>query len=184
MSATVIIERYTGAGPTATPMGANTVGGTSDSAQMLANAGLSVAPIRIPISGVNYGYWVTTGLNVTVAPATGINNVRWYTDGTNNLGTGVDISLADQTLIRGSEYDQATGTEGVTGDELVANHSFVTSKATAFARTSGSPLSVTGSIANTTGALGNYVVYQFDVINTASPGPTSQETITWAFDES
>ena len=184
MAATVVIQRFNGAGASATIMGANTVGGTEDAAQILADASLSTSPIQIPVSGTNYGYWVTTGLDVVVAPATAINNIRWYTDGTDNLGTGVALKTQDDSFIRASQYDQASGIPGVTGNPLSSHLGVTGSIVNAFSFTSGAPLNVVGSIGSTTGALGEYVVYQFEVINTASPGPTAQETITWAFDES
>jgi hypothetical protein len=54
----------------------------------------------------------------------------------------------------------------------------------AFSYTSGSPLSVTGSISNpSTGQFGDRVVYQIEVASTASPGATPTETITWKYDE-
>jgi hypothetical protein len=121
-----------------------------------------------------------------VAPATAINNIRWYSDGATSLGTGVDIMVA--TIARAS-YVQATGTAGDTGDQLiVGNYAGLPAPVSAFTLTSGSPLTVAGSIAAATGVLGDFVIYQFTVASTASPGPTSSpgpiETFTWAFDES
>jgi len=189
MAATVVINRYTGAGPTATPITANTVVTANDLPQILASASaVGVAdPIQIPPgAGTNYSFWCTTGLEVTVAPSTAINNVRWYTDGADGFGTGVSCvygSAPANGLVRAS-YDQATGATS-TGDELAANHTTISATASPFTFTSGSPLTIgNGSIGAATGALGNFIVYQFQVIQTALPGPTNQETFTWAFDES
>lgn len=188
MAATVTINRYTGAGPTSTVIPANTVVTLNDSPQMQSDAGQAgvLNPIPIPAAGVNRSFWCTTGLEVTVAPTTAINNVRWYTDGSNGFGTGVtcDVPLSpNETIVRAS-YDQATGTT-ITGDALTT-HAAVTAVQSAFVhQLAGSNELVVGngSIGNTTGALGDFVVYQFVVAAGAAPGPTNQEQFTWAFDE-
>ena len=88
-----------------------------------------------------------------------------------------------------SGYRQATGTEGQTGTQLTqANHTGLdAAPVDAFTKTSGSPLSLNGSISNpNTGAFGDFVVYQVTVDNSASPGvhPSSTpETWTWKYDE-
>jgi hypothetical protein len=98
------------------------------------------------------------------------------------MGTGVSLNVATATA-----YKQASGTTGTTGDVL--NSSFYTSALSpsvatdAFAKTSGSPLSVAGSIGSTTGDFGDFVIYQVAVISTAGPGVTTAETITWQYDE-
>ena len=178
MAATVQIHRYTGAGPANVHINTNTAVTQNDLPQIIATAATAANPIPIPAAGTNYSYWATTGLEVTVAPTTGINNLRWYTDGTDGFGTGVAcrVHTTPASIPRGS-YDQATAAV------VLTTHTAITVAATPFSFTSGSPKTVTGSIGATTGALGEFVVYNFEVINTASPGPTAQETFTWAFDE-
>jgi len=87
-------------------------------------------------------------------------------------------------------YDQATGTTGTTGDQLtVANYGNGSTDldgapVDAFSKTSAAPLSVTGTISNpSTGNFGDLVVYQAEVINTASAGTSATETLTWQYDE-
>lgn len=184
MPATVIIERYTGASgsPTRTDItGINTVANAVDSHQLV--VGTSTNPIQIPATGgPNYSYWVSTRLNITVAPAGSISNVKWYTDGTNNLGTGVGCRAAASNL-----YGQATGTPGVTGLSMSAPSSPIAASLVglqnAFLYTAASSLTVFASTASSTGAFGSFVVYQMDVATTASPGPTPQETFTFTYDE-
>jgi hypothetical protein len=177
MPATVQIVRLTGASPTVTDItGINTRANAEDAHT---TAGTS-NPIQIPTSGTNYSYWVVTQLNVTVAPSSLINNLKWYTDGANGFGTGVTCKV--QTA---SSYVQATGTPGTSGTQLtVGNYggTLAGAPADAFTYTSGSPLSVTGST-STTGRFGHMVVYQIEVASTASPGATAQETFTWKYDE-
>ena len=186
MPATVVIERWTG------PAGAvvktnisssNTVAAAVDLHQ--SNASTAINPVKIPNTGSNSSFWVWTTLNVTVAPAARLNNFRWYTDGTNNLGTGL-------TCMSGwtQSYKQSTGTVGTTGLDASLDPTiglFLTSTggwANAFTRTSSSPLSVGGNISvSTTGPIPAFVIIQTMVDNTASPGISSQENFTWVVDE-
>lgn len=180
MPATVVIRRWTGASgsPTQTNItSANTVANAVDSHQ--ATASSSTNPIRIPTAGTNYSYWVATRLQCTVAPAGGISNIRWHTDGTNNFGTGVGCNVG-----QAGTYVQATGTAGTTGNILNnTNYSGVGTPSNAFAYKSTATFAITGSIGATTGDFGNFVVYQLTVGTTANPGTTSQETFTWLYDE-
>jgi hypothetical protein len=178
MAATVIVNRLTGAGPTATSIKAiNTVANAQDAHE--ATAASSSNPIKIPAAGTNYSYWVVTRLQTTVAPSGTVNNLRWHTDGANNLGTGIGCNVNTANA-----YDQASGTVAVTGDILnTTNYTGLAGAATdCFAETSGAPLAVTGST-TTTEQFGDRVVYQLTVATTASAGTTGQETITWLYDE-
>lgn len=182
MAATVVINRWTGSSgsPTKTAIqGSNTVANAADSHQSTA-AGSS-NPIRVPSSGSNYSYWVTTRLSASTSPSGTINNLRWYTDGSNNFGTGVTCIGQSAT-----SYVQATGTPGTTGTELTTgNHAGLTgSPVDVFTFTSGSPKSLSGSISNpSTGDFGDFFIYQLVVGTTAGPGVTNQETFTWIYDE-
>lgn len=176
MAATVLIKRYTGAGPTATDITSTTnrmstsdvtAPGTSD-------------PIPIPAAGTNYSYWVVTRLDVTVAPTNGINNLKWYSDAV-SFGTGLVCSGNTAT-----GYVQATGTQGTTGIQLTTGNyaTLSASAADVTTFTSGSPKTVNGTIANTTGS-GTFerFVYQLAVGTTAGVGTTTARTFTWQFDE-
>lgn len=176
MPATVTIRRWTGAGPTKTDItSANTRASTSDAF----NPG-TADPIPIPGAGTNYSYWVVTRLSADTTPTGTINNIRWYSDGANGFGTGVTSTGNTATA-----YTQATGTQGTTGLELtVGNYATVTTPVSVFTFTSGSPKTVSGSIANpSTGDFGNFFVYQLAVGTTAGAGTTPTETFTWQYDE-
>jgi len=177
MAATVLIRRLWGAGPTATDItsGNNRASTYDDTAP-----GTSW-PIPIPGSGSKFSYWVTTRLDATVTPAGTIDNIRWYTDGTNSYGTGVSYRVAEC-----SYYIQATGTPGDTGTELTqGNHAgCLTDAVDGFTYTTGSPLAVDGSISNpSTGQFGNMVVAQIEVFAAAGAGEITDETMTYKFDE-
>lgn len=184
MAANVQIKRFTGAAPgTGTNItGINTRANAEDAHS---TAGTS-NPVRIPSSGTNYSYWVSTRLDATTAPTGTINNLRWFTDGTNNFGTG--ITCVGQTANAGADagYRQATGTPGTTGTQLTTgNHTGLTgAPVNVFTFTSGSPKTLVGSISNpTTGVFGDFFIYQLEIISTASPGSSAQETFTFRYDE-
>ena len=175
MASTVIIHRLTGAGPTATDITSINTRANAEDAHTTASTTNS---ILVPAAGTNYSYWVVTRLNVTAITSGTVDNVKWYTDGANNFGTGVTMKANQATA-----YTQATGTAGTTGLQLtVGNYATVTTPVDAFTFTSGSPLSVTGTTTGT-GQFGNYVVYQIEVGTTAASGATATETLTWKYDD-
>lgn len=180
MVATVVVAQFTGAAPGASSdvNSASVTVGTSDEAS-------NASAIPIPSSGSNHSYWSTFALVATVAPDNAINNLKWYTDGTNSLGTGVTGIVT--TL---SAYDRAVGTAGSSGALLSATCTAAISgcpgAATSdmFLYTSSCLLTVTGSIGATTGSIGDkFVVHQLSVISTATAGNTGEETLTFQYDE-
>ena len=185
MVATITINRLTGASGSITETNItsiNTRANTIDSH----TTGDTSNPIEIPSSGSNYSFWVNTQLDATVAPDNLVDNLEWFTDGTNGYGTGIGCVVAQAAR---ASYTQATGTGGVTGIVLNdTNYSGGTLTPTtpvdAFGKVTGTPLAVTGST-TTTGEFGNIVIYQVTVGTTATPGtkPASPETFTWRYDE-
>lgn len=175
MAATVVINRTTGSGPTKT-----TIQGTTDrlSTSDTQNPGTN-NPIPIPAAGTNYSFWVSTRLQATAAPANGINNIKWYSDGT-SFGTGLTCSGNQAT-----GYTQATGTVGTTGTVLSTGNyaTLAAAPVDVTTLTSGSPMSITGSIAATTGDFGNFFVYQLAVGTTANVGTVAARTFTFQYDE-
>jgi hypothetical protein len=143
----------------------------------------------IPGSGTNYSYWVNTRLSIDAITSGTVNNIKWYTDGTNNLGTGVTMKVGVTSASGSPTYGQATGVAGTSGTQLTSAN-YVTAGGSAlagapsdaFGYTSGSPLSVTGSTTST-GDVGEFVVYQIEVGSTASSGATGSETLTWKYDD-
>lgn len=174
----VQIHRLTGAGPSGTDI--TNINTRLNAADAHSTADTS-NPIRIPDSGTNYSYWASTRLYFDGVGVGTINNIVWFTDGANGLGTGVGLVAAAAT-----EYHQATGTPGETGTELTdANYGgdLLAEPVDAFTFVTGSPLSVSGSITDPQDEyFGNLVVIQTTVADTAGPGPTPQETITWRYD--
>ena len=176
MAAGVQIVRLTGAGPTATDITSQNTRANAEDAHSTAGTANS---ILVPTSGTNYSYWVVTRLNITSITAGTVDNLKWYTDGANNFGTGVTCSVGTAT-----GYTQATGTLGQTGTTLNATNypTWTLGNANAFTYVTGSPLSVAGTT-TATGQFGDRVVYQIGVDTTAASGATAQETFTWRYDD-
>jgi hypothetical protein len=176
MAAGVQIVRLTGSGPTATDITSINTRANAEDAHSTAGTTNS---ILVPASGSNYSFWVVTRLNVTSITAGTVNNLKWYTDGANNFGTGVTAIAQNAT-----GYVQATGTTGTTGTQLTTgNYATLTgAPVDPFTFTSGSPKTLTGST-SATGQFGDYMVYQLVVGTTAVSGATAQETFTWQYDD-
>jgi len=179
---TVQIHRRTGA--TATPTDTDV---TSINSRMNATDAHSVSgttfPVKIPDAGTNYSYWMSGRLKVTSNTAgSTINNMQWYTDGSMDFGTGIDMNVASA-----SGYIQATGTEGTSGDEMGANHTeLIDSVSGAANYASGSTLNIATSSTGTssTGFIGDWVITQGTVDSTAGVGASSQENKTYQYDVS
>jgi hypothetical protein len=171
MAATTEIRQYTGSGPTGTAI-TNLRHKTDDN-----SSGTDTTyPLVKPSAGTNYGYVVSIALACTTSPAGTINNIKFYTDGTNSLGTGITIKG-----ITTSSYTQATGTQGVSGD---LSATVYTSGTDIFTYTSASPLAVAGSISNpSTGKISDYVRMQMALSTSVSAGTTTTETLTFRYDE-
>lgn len=137
--------------------------------------------VKIPSSGNNYSFWKHTKFVWTGGTATLLDNFKWYTDGTNSLGTGIALLVA--TCDATADYIQATGTAGETGDDMETSHTNLDQTPVgAFVYDSGSPLSLTGSLSST-GTFAKYVVLQLQIDNTASSGETTTEAMIWQWDE-
>lgn len=183
MAATVSIRRYTGAGPGSASADRSGGGGpirasNSDNDYTTETAN----PIPIPAAGTNYSFWVTTSLFADTTPAGTINNLRWFSDGSNSFGTGVGADMGDASTGTDAGYRQATAAIQLT----TGNHTGLdAAPAGAFTLTSGSPRTLGGSISNpTTGRFGDFAVWQINVASTAGPGELPvDEQFTFRYDE-
>lgn len=182
MSATVTIRRWTGSTGSPTKTNITSINTRANAEDAHSTAGTTNS-ILIPTSGTNYSYWVATRLSVDAITGGTVDNIRWYTDGTNNFGTGVTCKGAPAGV-----YAQAAGTPGTTGTQLtVANYGngstdLTEAPVSVFTYTSGSPKTLTGST-STAADLGQFFVYQIEVGTTASSGATGSETFTWKYDD-
>ena len=158
--------------------GINTVASSADIHQEVA---ASLYPIKVPETGNNYSYWVSTRLQTgAVGPAGSITNIRWYSDGSNNFGSGVTCKVAHAT-----DYVVAMGTQGVSGAELnnINNPKLVNTPALFTTYISPSPMVVPGSTSLPDTDFGNFVVYQIIIDSSTNAGVSGTETFTWIYDE-
>lgn len=178
MAAVISIRRWSGPAshPTKTDItGVNTRANTEDSHSSSGTANC----LLIPAIGKNFSYWVSTRLYIESISKGTIDNIRWFTDGTNNFGTAVACvgNTADS-------YTPASGIPGQTGLELsLSNCPTLTSEPVdIFSFTPSSPKNLTGSAAKT-GDVGQFLVYQIQVGSAAQTGATAQETFTFKYDD-
>jgi hypothetical protein len=162
MVATVQIIEKNGAGGTATDKTSGTIRfKNADNATVDNNN-----PLVIPPSGSDFSFEKWLRLNVTVAPSVQISNLKFYTDGANELGAGVLLWAKAVTAY-------ATPTEPANSTGYV----------NAFTYTSGAPLSLGAGAFTGTGEKGDHAVCMMEVQNTATQGQTPSETITFSYDE-
>jgi hypothetical protein len=167
MAATVEILSYHGASPDA---GTDVAGGSVAFKNADNDTVDGLNPIPIPSGADNFSFLKQFRFSDSVAPDNLIDNLNFYMDGANGMGTGVDLN--------------AVTAAGYT-DVIALGAADVTGTADAFSYTSGAPLAITGSQSNpTTGAFGSYLKLQMVVANTAGVGNITTENATFEFDES
>jgi hypothetical protein len=168
MAATVELRSYHGADGSET---GSDVNGSSIRFKMADNDTVDANdPIPVPPTGTTYSWLKNLQLYATATPANTINNLKFYTDGSNGYGTGVGLVAKTSSSYVDPVANEDTQLGGATD---------------AFTYTSGSPLSITGSLSNpSTGAIGHFVVLQMTVGSTATQGPTGSESLTISWDES
>lgn len=162
MAATVQIVEKNGAGGTTT----DKTGGTirfknADNATVDLNN-----PMVKPPSGSDWSWEKWLRMNVTGGTYTQITNVKFYSDGSSGLGTGINIWAK-------AVASYATPAEGTAS----------TGYANLFTYTSGASLSLGAGPFTSTGEKGDHAVLLAEVQSTASGGLTATETVTLAWDE-
>lgn len=124
-------------------------------------------PLVVPGAGYDYSYEKWLILKVTVAPETDISNLVFYTDGSNDFGSGIEMYAKSTASY--STPAEATGTAGY---------------ADAFSYTDSSTLSLGAGPYTGTGEKGNHCVMFIRIDNTAGTGTLSGETLYFGYDES
>lgn len=145
-------------------------------------------PLVIPTTGDIYSYWKHIYLYCDAPDSNSIDNLKFYSDGSNNYGTGVDLEVGGQfpskTNAASAGYEEADDQSS-----LVSGHTGISSVASVFTYTSGSPLSgptigEAGGVIDAVGETSNYLLLQMKVSSTASPGELPvDETLTIKYDE-
>ena len=143
------------------------------------------SPLIIPTSGTIYSFWKQLYIISTTAPDTQVDNVQLYSDGALAWGTGVTVQVGDQFPLHSSTV--TTGYDVADAQEIMTNHTDITSETSLFTFTSASTLALsiseTSSIINAVGETTNYIVLQTDVLSTSTPGTKATEIVTWQYDE-
>jgi len=174
MVATVLIREKNGAGETATDKTSGTVRfKDADNATVD-----TVNRMVIPVAGQQYSFRKVLRLNVSVAPAVDIDNVRAYSDGANGFGAGVKVWYA----VTGSYTQPAVPTESDDPPKFPGT----TNMADFFGSTSGTPINMDGINAGPftgTGDIADYLNLVLEVETTATQGTLTAETLTFAYDE-
>lgn len=126
-------------------------------------------PLVRPASGSAFSYDKWLRMNVTGGTYTQISNVRSYSDGTNGMGTGVNLWYKVVTNFpTGTGPQQASSTAGYSNW---------------FGATSASPVSLGVGPFSGTGEKADHLVMMCEVQSTATGGLTSTEPLTVAWDE-
>ena len=153
----------------------------------------NTAPILKPTSGTNYAYWVSLCLNFT-GTFTQYTNIKLYSDGTNDWGTGTDILVglrdSGDAGCPTASYQQAAGTPGETGYAIsdgTNGHAYYNAQTTPtgslFGYTEASPLDLDSNTYTTDGDKSYFAVLQLSVADTATAGVKTGENITFRYDE-
>lgn len=177
MAAAYTVERGTGAGPSWAAAANMRLRTDDTNTQDLTNP--------VPIAGsLKRSYWGNIRLEFSGA-FDQIDNIRHFCDGSIEFTHGTSGALQVNSTPAGladGEYDQATGTPGDTGDELVATHTTVSAKTDIETYTTGAPATVD---AGPYVAAGNsdHIALQQDVDTDATQGLQTAETLTWRVDE-
>lgn len=162
MAATVQIVEKNGAGGTQTDKTSGTI--------RFKNADNStvdlVNPMVKPPSGNDYSFEKWLRMNVSGGTYSQITNVRAYSDGSNGMGTGVEV------------YAKA-----VASFATPAEATSITGYTNFFTYTSGSPLTLGAGPFTSTGEKADHLVMMLRIDNTCSGGVTPTETLTMAWDE-
>ena len=133
-------------------------------------------PVTVPGGADVYSYWKHICLACTNADGNALDNFKFYTDGANGMGTGVDLEIGLQFPVKNSGSDAGYEVADAATD-LVTGHGDITTVASVFDYTSGASLtgpsiSEAGAVIDAAGEYTNYMMLQMQVSNTAGPGTT------------
>jgi hypothetical protein len=126
-------------------------------------------PMVIPATGQDWSFQKWTQLNVTVAPATNLTNLKFYTDGTG-------WSAAD-AFVKGwaaAETTYATPIAASGSSQFTADM---------FSYTSGAALDLGTAAVTGTGLKGDHAHLALEVEAGATQGTLTAETLTYSYDE-
>ena len=134
-------------------------------------------PIRRPDSGANYSFWKHIAIRADTPPNSFINNLCIYP------GSSMAQTDAHYYVDQVADYDEATGTQGVTGD-VMTNHAQSPTLNDLENYDSDTPFEITGSIGNETGRINDgYILLQVGIGASANIGYSGVENLVIRWDE-
>jgi hypothetical protein len=186
MVATYEVQRITGSAGSPTRTTVTTVRLRTDDA----NTADITNPCLID-SVLRRSFWASICLNLG-GSFTQISNIRHYSNGDINWTFGTNGKLKRGNRDSGdhgvpdASYQQATGTIGLTGDDLESSHAFYSSQTVKSANvnndTSSSPALIDSTLYTTPGRT-KHIVLQVEVDTNGSSGVMSAKTLTFVVDE-
>jgi len=118
------------------------------------------------VTDYSFEKWLRLKIGGT-GPSTSVTNLKFYTDGANGMGTGVGLFA-----------------KAVTSFATPAQPASTTGFTDAFSYTAAAPLSLgAGPYSTINTEIGDHCVLLMTVADTASPGTTPGETLTFSYDE-
>ena len=195
MAATVVIQEMNGTAPAYTERGTGAIAARYNTRDIY-DPGLNY-PIPIPSAGFNYSYWKSHCLDLS-GTFTKINNIKWYSAGNPDwtFGTGGEVRVGKRDSgdngCPGGSYDQAEGTQDVTGfpiEDATNGHTYYKAQGTPTAKIgdylSGSPLQIDTTDYTAAGKTKHCVtqVKCDTAANGASQGEQSDIVLTLQWDE-
>lgn len=176
MAATVLIREWNGT--TGVPTQTDKTSGTIRYKQANDSTVDAINPLVKPAAGSQRSFEKWMQLRIGATPPTGsITNLQWYTDGSNNYGTGITAFIRTTNIASGAFVTPTTPANDAAG---TSQFSFATgSRKNMDAVTAGAPYSA----ANTD--IGDFGILWMTIDSTVSApqNPTSSETLTWSYDE-
>jgi hypothetical protein len=154
-------------------------------------------PVPIPSVGYNYSYWKHVCLDIA-GSFTKVDNIRHYSDGAVNWNFGGGGALlrgardsgdqgvgVDTANSHSDGYEQATGVEGTSGDEIEDHYTFFSGQTIPIVDIEGdlvgSP-AIVDLAGETAAGKSKAIVLQAKVDTDATSGVQTAETLTWKYD--
>lgn len=181
MAATVITRRWTGPSGTPTLTDITSQNSRHRTDDVYSGAGAANALPVPPTGETRYSFWQHIRMYVSGGSFTTVNNAIFWTDGVS--GHPANVVTVGQAA---SAYHQASGTPGVSGDELTqGNHPNLLAPAESiFNFTASDPLILGGSVSSPGPAdLGDFVVMQMQITGPVVTGAVPTETAWESWDE-
>lgn len=177
MVATVLINEWNGSstGPAQTNKTAGTIRFKNADDAVVDTADRLI----IPAAGQEYSFGKWIRLEISVAPSVDIDNIRAYSDGANNFGTGVKAWYA----VRGTYATPGIPAEG---NDPPKGPGTTVNMLDFFLRVSTAPIDMDAINAGpftTTGDIADWLVMVMEAETSAVQGQTPTEPLTWAYDE-